>query len=154
MKNTQHRRSNCPINFALEIFGDTWSLLIIRDMVYFGKKTYGDFLASEEGIATNILASRLAHLEQTGILVKRPCASDRRKEGYFLTEKGLDLIPLLLDMADWSARHDPHTGAPAAWIALVNAEKDRMLRLIRETVQNGGSVFGGEESVWSKVAPQ
>ena len=86
--------------------------------------------------------------------MKRPCASDRRKEGYFLTEKGLDLIPLLLDMADWSARHDPHTEAPAAWIALVNAEKDRMLRLIRETVQNGGSVFGGEESVWSKVAQQ
>ncbi len=154
MKNTQHRRSNCPINFALETFGDTWSLLIIRDMVYFGKKTYGDFLASEEGIATNILASRLARLEQKRIIVKRPLEEDRRKEAYFLTEKGLDLIPLLLEMANWSARYDPGTEAPAAWIALVHAEKDRMLRLIRETVQNGGSIFGGEESVWNKLTRQ
>lgn len=154
MKNTQQRRSNCPINFALETFGDTWSLLIIRDMVYFGKKTYGDFLASEEGIATNILASRLARLEQNGIVVKRPLDEDRRKEGYFLTEKGLDLIPLLSEMANWSARYDPHTGAPAAWIALVTAERDKMLKLTRETVQNGGSVFLGEDSVWNKVMQQ
>jgi DNA-binding HxlR family transcriptional regulator len=68
MKKNQQRRSDCPINVALETFGDTWSLFIIRDMVYFGKKTYGEFLASEESIATNILASRLVHLEQQGML--------------------------------------------------------------------------------------
>ena len=72
MKHKYQRRSGCPINFALETFGDPWSLLIIRDMVYFGKKTYSEFFASEEGIATNILASHLAHLEQQGILVKKP----------------------------------------------------------------------------------
>src|SRR6266516_2955941 len=71
MKHTHQRRSDCPINFALELFGDPWSLLIIRDIVYFGKKTYGEFLASEEGMATNILASRLAHLEHQGLLVKK-----------------------------------------------------------------------------------
>jgi DNA-binding HxlR family transcriptional regulator len=63
MKHTHQRRSDCPINFALETFGDPWSLLLIRDIVYFGKNTYGEFLVSEEGMATNILASRLAHLE-------------------------------------------------------------------------------------------
>src|SRR5262249_54782308 len=150
MKHTHQRRSDCPINFALELFGDPWSLLLIRDLVYFGKKTYGEFLASEEGIATNILASRLAHLEQQGILVKKPLETDERKEGYFLTEKGLDLIPVLAEMANWSAMHDPQTAAPAAWIALMNAEREKMIQLMRETVRSGGSVFVGTESVLSK----
>jgi len=150
MKHTHHRRSDCPINFALEIFGDPWSLLIIRDIVYFGKKTYGEFLASEEGMATNILASRLAHLEHQGILMKQLFEKDKRKEEYVLTEKGLDLIPVLVDMANWSAQHDPHTAAPAAWIALMNVEREKMIRRIRETVQSGGSVFVGEKSLLSQ----
>jgi DNA-binding HxlR family transcriptional regulator len=151
MKQKQQRRSDCPINFALEIFGDTWSLLIIRDMVYFGKKTYGDFLASDEKIATNILASRLAHLEQKGIVSKKTDETNKRKEIYSLTEKGLDLIPILIEMGSWSAKYDPQTGAPPDWIALVNAEKPRMTRLMRDTVQSGGAVFVGPDSVLSKL---
>jgi DNA-binding HxlR family transcriptional regulator len=150
MKHKHQRRSDCPINFALELFGDPWSLLIIRDIVYFGKKTYGEFLASEEGMATNILASRLAHLEHQGLLVKKLSEQDKRKEEYVLTEKGLDLIPVLVEMANWSAEHDPHTAAPAAWIALVKAEREQMIRLMRETVQSGGSVFVGEKSLLSQ----
>ena len=150
MKHTNHRRSDCPINFALEIFGDPWSLLLIRDIVYFGKKTYGEFLASEEGMATNILASRLAHLEHQGILTKKPSPSDKRKEEYALTEKGLDLIPVLVEMANWSAQHDPHTAAPAAWIALMKAEREQMIQRMRETVQSGGSVFVGEKSLLAR----
>src|SRR6266487_2055185 len=145
MKHTQDRRSDCPINFALEIFGDTWSLLIIRDIVYFGKKTYGEFLASEEGIATNILASRLAHLE------KQPHDANKRKERYVLTEKGLDLIPVLVELGNWSAVYDPQTAAPPDWIALVNADKPEMIRRIRASVRRGGSVFVGPESVLSQV---
>jgi len=148
---TSSRRSDCPISFALETFGDRWSLLIIRDIVYFGKKTYGEFLDSDEGIATNILASRLAQLEENGILVKQPCDADKRKEFYFLTEKGLDLIPVMLDMADWSARHDPQTGAPAAWIDMVRADRDNIIALIRENVRNGGSIFVGADSVFGRL---
>lgn len=151
MKHKQQRRSDCPINFALEVFGDPWSLLIIRDIVYFGKKTYGEFLASEEGIATNILASRLASLERQGILVKRPSATDKRREEYSLTAKGLDLIPILAEMANWSAEHDPQTGAPPAWIALMKADRERMIQRIRETVRSGGSVFAGENSLISQL---
>jgi len=154
MKQTQQRRSDCPINFALEMFGDAWSLLIIRDIVYFGKKTYGEFLESEEGIATNILASRLAQLEQKGILVKHRCDADKRKELYMLTEKGLDLIPILVEMAYWGAKHDPETGAPQAWIDMVKANKESMIALIRDTVQNGGSIFVGADSVFSKLAAE
>src|SRR5690348_11872992 len=151
MKHTQHRRSDCPINFALETFGDPWSLLIIRDIVYFGKRTYGEFLESEEGIATNILASRLARLEQQGILVRKPSPLDRRKEEYVLTEKGLDLIPVLVEMADWSAQYDAQTAAPAAWIALMRAEREQMIKRMRATVQGGGSIFAGENSLVSQV---
>src|SRR5581483_1900738 len=147
MKHKYQRRSDCPINFALEVFGDPWSLLIIRDIVYFGKSTYGEFLASEEGMATNILANRLAQLEQQGVLVKKVSEKDKRKEEYVLTEKGLDLIPVLVEMANWSAEYDPHTGAPAAWIALMKADREKMIRLIRETVQSGSSVFVGEKSL-------
>jgi DNA-binding HxlR family transcriptional regulator len=147
MKHKHQRRSDCPINFALELFGDPWSLLIIRDIVYFGKKTYGEFLASEEGMATNILASRLAHLEHQGLLVKKSSEQDKRKEEYVLTEKGLDLIPVLVEMANWSAEHDPHTAAPDAWIALMKADREQMIRLMRETVQSGGAVFVGEKSL-------
>src|SRR5262245_33170864 len=152
MKHKQQRRSDCPINFALEVFGDPWSLLIIRDIVYFGKKTYGEFLASEEGMATNILADRLAYLERQGLLMKRRSETDRRREEYSLTEKGLDLIPILVDMANWSAAHDPDTGAPAAWIALMKSDRERMITRIRETVQGGGSVFAGEKSLVRQLA--
>jgi len=151
MKHKYQRRSDCPINFALEVFGDPWSLLIIRDIVYFGKSTYGEFLASEEGMATNILANRLAQLEQQGVLVKKVSEKDKRKEEYVLTEKGLDLIPVLVEMANWSAEYDPHTGAPAAWIALMKADREKMIRLIRETVQSGSSVFVGEKSLLGQL---
>ncbi len=152
MKQKQHRRSDCPINFALETFGDMWSLLIVRDIVYFGKKTFGEFLESDEGIATNILASRLAQLEQKGVLLKKPHDTDKRKEVYVLTEKGLDLIPILLEMAGWGAQHDRQTSAPQAWIAMVNANKENIIRRIRETVQRGSSIFVGSDSVVSQFA--
>jgi DNA-binding HxlR family transcriptional regulator len=102
-------RSHCAVNYGVEIFGDRWSLLIIRDIVFTGKKTYGQFLKSEEGIATNVLASRLAFLEEQGILSKKPNPDDRRKDFYALTEKGLDLIPILLNIVLWSAKHDSHS---------------------------------------------
>ncbi|MGZ3583180.1 MAG: winged helix-turn-helix transcriptional regulator [Ktedonobacterales bacterium] len=151
MKHTRQRRSDCPINFALELFGDPWSLLIIRDIVYFGKKTFGEFLASEEGMATNILAHRLAQLERHGILRKQRSARDKRKDEYVLTETGLDLIPILVDLANWSAEHDPKTGAPMAWIALMKADREHMIQRIRDTVQSGGAVFTGEQSLLSQL---
>lgn len=151
MKKQQRRRSDCPINYALETFGDLWSLLIVRDIVYFGKYTYGEFLESDEGISTNILADRLEHLEDKGVLRKQPHPTDRRKEVYALTDKGLDLIPILLELAGWGAAHDPQTGAPPEWIALVNRDKPAMIRRIRETVERGGSIFVGEGSVVGQV---
>jgi DNA-binding HxlR family transcriptional regulator len=98
----------------LELFGDKWSLLIVRDIAFWGKRSYGDFARSSEGIATNILASRLQQLEESGILERLPDAEDGRKEHFRLTAKGLDLIPLLLQMAAWSERYDPRSEAKKA----------------------------------------
>lgn len=138
-------KSHCPVNFALETFGDAWSLLIVRDIVFWGKKTYGEFLNSGEGIATNVLAARLAHLEQEGILSRGPHETDRRKEVYTLTEKGLGLIPVLLEMSGWSARHDPQTTAPKQFVDAVYADRTKMFNRVREVVRDGGSLFGGEK---------
>lgn len=109
--NGKRLRSHCPVNFGLEAFGDRWSLLILRDMVFRGKRTYGAFLKSEERIATNILASRLAMLEEQGILEKRPDPDDARKDRYVLTEKGLDLIPVLFEIMLWSSKYDAKSEA-------------------------------------------
>lgn len=135
-------KSHCPVNFALETFGDAWSLLIVRDIVFWGKRTYGEFLESGEGIATNVLAARLAHLVQKGILRKGTHEDDKRKEVYALTEKGLALIPVLLEMCGWSAQYDPETAAPKQFVASIYADREKMFRLVQDTVRHGGSVFG------------
>jgi DNA-binding HxlR family transcriptional regulator len=116
-------RSHCPVNFGLEAFGDRWALLIVRDIVFRGKRTFGQFLQSEEGFATNILSSRLDHLITQGILQKDGDAADGRRGVYTLTEKGLDLIPLVFEMVLWSAKHDPES------------EARRIVRLV-ERIQN------------------
>lgn len=147
-------KSHCPINYALETFGDPWSLLIVRDIVYFGKKTYGEFLTSEERIATNMLANRLLELEKNGIIRKCDCDYDKRKDLYMLTEKGLDLIPVLAELSLWGAAHDKQTDAPIAWIEAMNADKEKLLQLARETVSQGGAIFTGPDSVVSKLQLQ
>lgn len=134
------RKSDCAINFSLETFGDPWSLLIVRDIVYHGKKTYGEFLASDERIGTSVLANRLAALERNGILVKRPSRTDRRKDEYSLTEKGLDLIPLLLYLTEWGAKYDPHTGASKSWVTEIRTNREAAIDRIRSIVARGGSV--------------
>jgi len=100
-------RSNCPISSALDHVGDRWSLLIIRDIALMGKKSYGELLASAEGIATNILSSRLNSLEASGVLVKEKDPTDGRRHIYKVTQAGKDLIPILVDMILWSAHHNP-----------------------------------------------
>lgn len=136
-------RSHCPVNYGLEMFGDKWSLLIVRDIVFAGKKTYGEFLTSPEGFATNILASRLALLEEQGILAKTPSSADKRKDFYSLTERGLDLIPILLSMIAWSAKHDPKSYARKRkeFVTRLNRDPQKAAEEARELVRNGGCLF-------------
>ncbi len=95
----------CPISSALDILGDKWTLLIIRDLMFKGKKTYGEFLRSEEKIATNILADRLVILEKNGIVEKRAFPGNKVKNLYRLTPKGIDLMPALLEIILWGDKY-------------------------------------------------
>src|SRR5712691_11537658 len=100
----KQRRSDCPIHFGLEVFGDPWSLLIVRDLMFKARTTYTDFLRDEEGIATNVLADRLVLLEQQGIVIAERDPTTGRATRYTLTGKGIDLMPIMLDVIAWSAK--------------------------------------------------
>ena len=132
-------RSHCPVNFALEAIGDKWALLILRDIVFRGKRTYGEFLRSEEGFATNILATRLQKLETEGILGRTEDPGDARKDLFELTEKGLDLIPVIFEMVLWSAKHDPNSEARRipGLVELIRADNRGISREVREKVRSG-----------------
>ncbi len=106
------RRSSCPINAFVEIFGDRWSLLIVRDLMLRGYTTYKQLLSGDEGIATNILGERLAKLVEAGIVEREPDQMDGRKLRYRLTSKGIDLAPVIAAAAGWSFRHEPHRAPP------------------------------------------
>jgi DNA-binding HxlR family transcriptional regulator len=114
------RRSTCPINASLEILGDRWTLLIVRDMMFAGARTYSEFLASEEKIATNVLASRLAWLQDKGMVTSARNPTDGRSLVYALTSKGVELAPILMELSRWGARFEegePPDGMLQAWEA-------------------------------------
>jgi len=140
------------VNSALETVGDPWSLLVVRDVVFYGKHTFGEFLASEERITTSVLADRLATLVSTGILTKRRSETDQRKESYSLTDKGLALIPILVELANWGVAYDPDVVANPLWTDKVRADREGLYQLIRETVAAGRAVFRGEDSVVEQLA--
>jgi len=146
------RKSHCAVNFALETVGDPWSLLIVRDIVFYGKHTFGEFLASEERITTSVLADRLATLVRTGVLAKKRSAADGRKESYTLTGKGLALIPILIELANWGVRYDPAVVANSLWVDTARTDREELCRLIRDTVSAGGAVFRGDNSVIEQLA--
>jgi DNA-binding HxlR family transcriptional regulator len=124
-----NRRSGCPLNASVEMLGDRWSLLIIRDMMLLGRRTFKEFLGSYEGIATNILADRLRRLQAYGIIAAEPDPSDGRKLIYTLTPKGIDLAPVLTEMVLWAGRHE-QTDNPAL-IRLMQKDKRKFLADIR-----------------------
>ncbi len=123
------RDTGCPIAFSLDTFGDRWSLIIIRDMLLKGYRTYGEFIKSDEKIATNILADRLQELETLGVITKERDPDNGRKTIYRLTEKGADLAPILLEMIHWSSKYDPNTFAKEK---IVNRIKDDRQNFVNE----------------------
>lgn len=117
------RRSDCPISFALEIFGDRWTFLIVRDLMFKGKHFYGEFLLSKEGIATNILSDRLTLLENSGIITRSTDPSHKQKIMYSLTKKGVDLVPVLVEMIMWSAKYDKYSAVDKQFVKTVKKDK-------------------------------
>ncbi|MGB6974912.1 MAG: helix-turn-helix domain-containing protein [Terracidiphilus sp.] len=118
------------MSISLDMLGDRWSLLIIRDMMVRGYRTFGEFQHSGEGIATNILAERLRRLEAAGLVKAEPAEEDGRSKPYRLTEKGIALAPVLLELLIWAARHE-ETDAPKEVIDQMEANREWVLRETR-----------------------
>lgn len=104
-------RSHCPVNFGLEHFGDKWSLLIIRDLMFKGKRHYNEFFESDEKVSTSVLGGRLRSLEESGIISKGPDEVKKSRIKYSLTQKGIDLLPFMVDLISWSGTYDQQTEA-------------------------------------------
>jgi len=123
--NADHR-SGCPVSISLDILGDRWSLLIVRDVMVRGYRTFRQFQRAGEGIATNILADRLRKLEDAGILTTEPSEEDGRSMNYRLTPKGIALAPVLLELLIWAGNHES-TGAPGSFTAQMEENRAAIL---------------------------
>lgn len=133
-KRAPRRRSSCPLNASVEMLGDRWSLLIVRDLMLRGARSFSDLEACDEGIASNMLADRLRKLTASGIIAAEPDPSDARKRSYVLTEKGIDLAPVLAEMVLWAAAHE-ETGNRAL-VRQIEQDKHRFLAEVRRRWAN------------------
>lgn len=133
---SRQRRSGCPISIALELLGDAWSLLIVRDLMFKDRRTFNDFLTGGEGIASNILTDRLRKLEDADIIEKRRDPLDARRFLYRLSPKGIELAPVLVELVVWSARHE-QTDAPAAVVRRMRADRDAFVAEVRQQWRDG-----------------
>lgn len=131
--NTVKKRSDCPISCSLDVFGDKWSLLIIRDLMFFNKSTYGDFLKSDEGIATNILASRLQALEENELIVKLEHPESKAKNLYQLTVKAIELLPIIVEIHLWAEKYFT---IPSELKAILKEAKKDKAEFIKTTTRN------------------
>ncbi len=133
----QDTRSTCPISTALEIVGDRWTLLVIRDLMFAGKRHFREFLQSEEAVSTNVLADRLQALVKSGIVKKTGDPSHAQKAIYSLTEKGLELLPVVVAISAWTQKHYPKTRRPEA-VKLVQGGPKLMKQLEQQLRQDHG----------------
>jgi DNA-binding HxlR family transcriptional regulator len=121
------RRSACPIAYALDLFGDRWTLLVLRDLIFGGKRYFQEFLASGEGIATNVLSERLVRLEEAGMVTKQRDPDDAKRFVYRPTPKAIDTLPVMLEMIAWSGRYDPETPVSARFLKRIQEERPELM---------------------------
>lgn len=133
---TSKKRSECPLSCSLDIFGDKWSLLIIRDLMFGNKCTYNDFLKSAEGIATNILATRLKGLEENGIIEKSAHPDSKAKFLYRLTTKGIDLLPIIMEVYIWSDKYLTIPADIKATIKEAKKDKDKFVKQVAKELKS------------------
>ena len=128
---TEARRSGCPISFALDLFGDRWTLLVLRDILLAGKRSFQYMLASEEGIATNILTDRLKRLEARGLIRRKRDPEDARKLIYLPTPFAVSLVPVLLELIVWGAENDPQSMVSADFTRSYRGDRNAVIEDFR-----------------------
>ncbi len=131
------KRSDCPISRALDIFGDKWTLLIMRDLAFRGFQFYNEFLDSGEGIATNVLSDRLKMLEEKGIIISKKYEKLKTRKQYGLTQMGIDTVPFILEMLVWGVSFDDSTKVvPEFYERFIN-DKENLLKEVISSLENG-----------------
>jgi DNA-binding HxlR family transcriptional regulator len=131
-----HReRSRCPIAYSLDVIGDRWTLLILRDLAFKDRRYFQDFLAASEKISTNILTDRLRRLERWNLIEGHADPADGRRIRYFLADDGLDLIPLLIEMTIWGSRRHPDPSIPPDQAERMGADPDATVKSIRQRLR-------------------
>ena len=127
-----HReRSSCPIAYSLDVLGDRWTLLILRDLAFKGRRYFQDFLRASEGISSNVLTDRLRRLERWNLILKAGDPNDRRRNRYFLTDDGLDLLPVLIEMTVWGLKRYPAAHVTEERLNRMNPDREGTLRAYR-----------------------
>lgn len=129
------KRSDCPVSCSLDIWGDKWSLLIVRDLMFLKQCTYGDFLKSDEKIATNILASRLQTLEENGIITKSEHPDSKAKVLYKLTQKGIDLLPVMIEINLWAEKYFTIPAEQKAMLKEVKKDKEAFIKTAKKNLK-------------------
>jgi DNA-binding HxlR family transcriptional regulator len=135
----KRRLSGCPIDFALDLFGDRWTLLVIRDLLFMGKRHFKELMVSPERIASNILTARLKKLEEHGLIARRADPDNRKQVVYTLTDKGRDLAPVLVEIVRWSGQHDPDTLVPKSVVTCFTRDNERLLADLRAAMKGTAS---------------
>jgi DNA-binding HxlR family transcriptional regulator len=140
MQAKSRARSTCPISFALEIFGDRWTLLVLRDLLLRGRRRYRELLRSEEGIATNVLADRLKRLERRGLIRKLRDEADGRQFVYAATPLAVSLVPMLIEMSVWGARSGAGSDVDPAFIARFETDREDLIAEIQAEVRRSNGL--------------
>ena len=135
------RQSGCPVAFTLDTFGDRWSILVVRDMILNGKKYYGEFLESPEHIASNILADRLKRLEEARVITKKPDPENQKRYVYELTQKGVDLLPLVLEAVIWGSKYVSENSTPKEFLRRLKKDRDTVTQDILESLRRKESIL-------------
>lgn len=139
-RSDQPKRSTCPISFALEIFGDRWTLLVLRDLLLKSHSRYRELLACEEGIATNVLADRLKRLEQKGLIRKEQDTQDARQYVYKPTRLAVSVVPMLIEMTVWGARNNKDTTADRDLLRRFDKDRERLIADLQAQVRRDGGL--------------
>jgi len=134
MKMTK-RRSTCPINFSVEIFGDQWMLLILRDLMFNGKNSFLEFRASAEKISSAVLTEKLNTLVDQGIVLKVVSPKNASKFLYLITDKGIDLVPVMIEVLDWGAKYNPD-GGPKPLLTQIRQNKKKAIAEIQDKIRS------------------
>ena len=129
-------KSHCPVNYGLEHFGDKWSLLVIRDLMFKGKRHYNEFFESEEKVSTSVLGDRLKSLEKSGILSKEIDGIKKSRIKYSLTEKGISLLPVMVDMIVWSANYDNSSAVDQGFLRKARKNRSELLTGLNKSLKS------------------